>query len=412
MKLFARQRTERGRSIIEDWAENTKTLWMRVFIYLLTGEYEKALSLGQAYLAANQEIHADNVEEVGCGLAVLKLIYTHMTLPEEAASVDERFESIRDQIGDVPIFRRMIDAFYDLAVAYQGQDDPRNDQRAFLSAFAALALSVSVYKRLLPPELMGRLFVFFQDLGFPRNRWGWLTRRANFLHTDFVGLVSVLIEEGLFPSGTTELPYLSEPESADGKLGKNYEIARMLQQSWMSSGFTEDIAISLAEGELSTRVERLIDEGGRCLRDVGELSDLVLFFSSHSTGTHITILERDISSDERRSLSDRIFCGILAERGADSVMWLSLAGTTLSISDKSLIPLRDTDADEEIHVEARDSKSYIAGVQHVRRTSTACEFGEPILSDAEDGSFSKFTFPLKPITKKTEQKTDEDEKTP
>lgn len=399
MKLFANRKTELWEQHIEDWGETFKKPWMRVFIQFMSGKHEKALSLGQ-------EIQADNIEEVACELAVLKLIYTHTMRPDEAASIDERFESIRDQIGDVPISHTMIEAFYDLAVAQQAEDDLGSDQHAFLSAFAALALSVLVYERHIPSELMGRLFVFFQDLGFPRNRWGWLTRRANFLHTDFIGLVCVLIDEELFPLRGAELPDQSEPDPTDAKLTKDYEIAWMLEQSWMSCGFSEESAVSVAEGELSTRVERLIEEGGRCLRDIGELSDLVLLFSSHATGTHITILERDISSEERRSLSDRIFCGILAEHGADSVMRVTLSGTTLSISDRSLIPSLDVDANEEILVEARDSKSYISGVQLVRRTSRGCEFGELVLSDAEDGSFAKFIFPVKPIIKRASMETD------
>lgn len=420
-RLFKSRRTERGKRKIEDSIDQLYTGpaagkygWMSAFMSLLTGQREKALSEGQRYLTASEKIQGNNLEEVACGLAVLKLIYTNMMRPEEAASTDERFESIRDQIGDVPIFRTMIEAFYELAVVYQGQDDPKSNQRAFIMACAALALSVLVYERHLPPELMERLFLLFRSLGFPSNCWGWLTRRCDRRSTDFVGLISVLIDEGMFPSETTESSEVSESDAKAGELPKDYEISRTIEQSWMSSGFSADFPISVAEGELSMRVEGLFEEFGRCLRDIGGLSPHVLLFSLQPAGTHIFVLEQDTSSEEKVDLFNRILGGTLAKYGANSVMVVTFSTFTVGRRDESLIPALGSDTGYDIHVEARDSKSYLSGIQRIRCTGGTYEFGEPVLSDTEDGSFSKFIFPAKPITEKPQQDTDPDEaeKTP
>jgi hypothetical protein len=414
MKLFVRQRTERARQVIDDWAETGQNRWMSALMYLCSGQPERALSEGQRCLTASEKIQGDNAQELACGLAVLKLIYTDMERPEEAASIDERFASIRDQIGDVPISRTMIEALYDLAVVHQGQDDPKSNQRAFLTGMTGLSLLVLVHNSFEQPELMDRFYRLFQSLGFPPNGWGWLTRRCDFRATDPVGLVSVLIDEGMFPSETNELPDLSQSDPIEGQSAKDYSINRLIEQSWMSSGFSEDFPMSVADGELSMRVERLFEECGRCLRYVGGLSAHVLLFSSHSTVNHIAVIERDTSSDEKSNLCDLIVGGLLAERGADSVMVVTWTNFTLRRRDKSLIPALQTDADIEISIEARDSKSYISGTQSVRRTLGRWEFHEPVLSEAEDGCLYKFTFPVEPLTEEPQQETDPDEaeKTP
>jgi hypothetical protein len=196
LPLFERRRTERGTRTIEDQIDHLhsgptagKHGWMPAIMHLLTRQYEKALSEGERYLTASEKIHGNNAEEVACGLLALKLIYRHLKRSKEATSLNERFDSIQDSIGDISIHETMIDAFYELALVYQRQDDLKSNRRAFTMACVTLALTVLVHEEHLPPELMRRLFLLFQSLGFAQDRWGWLIRRCDFRCTDFVGLI-------------------------------------------------------------------------------------------------------------------------------------------------------------------------------------------------------------------------------
>lgn len=412
LPLFERRRTEHGTRTIEDQIDQLYTGpaagkygWMPAIIYLLTRQYDKALSEAQRYLTTIEEIRGNNAEEMACGLLILKLIYTHLKRSEEAASLDEKFESIRNSIGDIPIHQIVTEALYEMAADYQRQDDPRSNQRAFVMACVTLALSVLMYERHLPMDLMTRLFLLFQSFGFTQNQWGWLTRRCDFRSTDFVGLISVLIDEGMFPSEATEARDLYESDSNDDQPSNEFEISRMKEQSWMTPAFSEGFLLSLAAGELSMRAELLLEEAGRWLRDLGGLSALVILFSSHSSGNHITVLEQDTSSEEKMAIFNTILGRRLAEYGADSVMALSFTTFRIQNRGTSLTPTLDSYNEEEISVEARDSKSYISGIQRIHRTPGRYELEDPVLSDTTDGCFSKFTFPVKPRTVKEPTQT-------
>jgi hypothetical protein len=253
---------------------------------------------------------------------------------------------------------------------------------------------------------MTRLFLLLQSLGFAQDRWEWLIRRCDFRSTDFVGLISVLIDEGMFPLETNEVTDSSQSDSEDCNQGKEFDIFCLEEQSWMTPDFSDDFLISLTEGELSMRIEQLLEEGSRWFRDLGALSDVVILFSSDSSGNHITVLERDTSSDNKMEIFNRILDRTLAQYGADSAMAVALE--TCEIEEPDMPPTPDLGfyAGEKIVVEARDSKSHVWGIQRIHRTLGSYESEEPVLFDTKSGWFSKFTFPVKPRIEKALTRTD------
>jgi hypothetical protein len=97
---------------------------------------------------------------------------------------------------------------------------------------------------------MERLFQIFQSFGFPGNRWEWLIRRCDFIRTDFVGLVSVLIDEGMFPSERRQLDDASESHLHEVKVMSEYDVVKMMTDHCKSSdGFSKAFPILAAEGD-------------------------------------------------------------------------------------------------------------------------------------------------------------------
>jgi hypothetical protein len=419
-RLFESRITPAGRAAIEDLtyyvaqsqtqtmkAQGDKSIdagkyqWMPTLLYFLSGEYEKSLSLAHGYVSQCEKIHGDNSREVAYGLFLQSLNYSALGKTEECAATNQRHESIRGQIGDTPIPELMMEALYDLAVIYQRQDDPRTVQRCFLTALATLRLLVIVYTKDRPADLMERLFQLFQSLGFPADGWKWLIRRCRLTYTDFFGLVSVLIDEGMFPPGIRGLDDVPKSDLDEGSVKNEYEIVSTVEGDWkLCGGFSPMFPISVADGELSMRVEQLLAEGCRYLSATGDLGSVSLAFSPHSTGRRITVCGTDTWSDEESATLKGTMRRVIAKNGADSAMILMWVDTGSDRPAEFQESSREAHTEEAVTVVARDAKSYLAGMQTVRRLDGKYVFEEPIVLDAEEGWFSEFTFPVQPQTKK------------
>jgi hypothetical protein len=400
-RLFAKRRTVSGRKAIEDLGETVKVRWMPALIHLLSGENEQSLLLAQNYLDQSVETHGGHSKEIACGLFLLSLNYRVLGRSEELGATERRYDSIKNQIRDAPTPVTMLQALHDLAVSYQRQDDPESTQRAFLSALVALSLLVSVHKSFPQTDLMELFYRLFHSLGFPGNRWEWLLRRCDFIRTDFVGLVSVLIDEGLFPSETKKLEDVSKANLDEGEVIQQYEVVKMIADHSKSlDGFSKAFPASVAKGELSMRVEELLAEGCQCLSATGDLSIVVLVFSTSFIGKRITVLGTDTRSDEGFVAVEETMRRVIAEYGADSAMLLMLLDAKTETHDESQESSRDAYVDSEVAVEARDSKSYLVGTQTARWIDGKYVFETPTVLDTERGLFDELTFPIQPEKKK------------
>lgn len=425
--LFESRRTEAGRAAIHDlinhitdhrsqimttWRGHSIDLnnwrWMAAFVHFLMGEHETALSLANRYLSESQEIPGDNAQAIANGHYLLMIINaTSGRAKEERAAVFQEGYSIRGRYF-VDMRSQMTVTLYALAVAYHRQDDPKSAQRAFLTALLALFLS-SLAPEPTPTDLAKRLSHLFQSLGFLPNLCGWLIRRSCYVFTDFIGLVSVLIDEGLFPSGATESDELSTVEADEEMLATEYEIVVMEDSDWkLPEGFSKEFPASVADGELSMRVEELLHEGCRCLETTGDLTNVWLVFTSRSSGRLITVFGADTWSEANSDKMDETLGRIVAENGADSFMILACIDLRRDELSRSLKFLRNADDDKAITVIARDAKGAVAGLQPANLIEGKYVFGEPVLSDAGEESLVEFNFPVQPAVKTSPQKpTDE-----
>lgn len=386
--------TQRGDSI-----EVSRFQWVPPFIYHVTSESERALGLPLLYLPESQQIKGHNADEIAIGLFRLGWMYRASSQPEARAAIFRRHHSIRGQIADEPIAHTMMEELYDLAVAYQRQDDIKGAQRAFLTALLTLCLLV-LNEGYSPTDLLERLSDLFQSLGVPHNIWAWLIRRCDFITTDFVGLVSFLIDEGLFPSEARESDDFSKLDVDASTVTNAYEIVLMEEGDWkLSQGFSDEFPVSVAEGELSMRVERLLAEGSLRLRTTDDLSTVLLVFSSNSMGKRITVFGTENWSEEEDIMTETVGL-ITGEHVADSAMVLLCVDKPWGQPDESFELLQEAHSEKGIVVIAGDAKSILVGVQSASQIEGRYLFDEPIVMSTEDDWFSEFTFRIQPGTEK------------
>jgi len=212
------------------------------------------------------------------------------------------------------------------------------------------------------------------------------------LHNDFAGLISVLLEERLIHFEPEEWHDVRDGDSEREYIVKGYEISGIKSEHWLApEGFSDQFPVSVAEGELSMRVERLLAEGCRYLSAKGSLETGFLIFSQHFTGRRITALGTTNWSDEERIRFQNEVRKTIAEYGADSAMMLAWVDR-----HRRVTPEDEVTTTEAVMVVARDAKSYLIGLQPVHKIDGRYVFDEPIVRVAHDDWFSEYTFPVQP----------------
>jgi hypothetical protein len=416
-RLFANQITDSGREAIqdlidqvsqdlnpiikthgEDSLEAARQRMILASMHYTMEEYEDALPLLRSYLTICRARLAPTSDEVFHGLSLLSNTLMGAGRPEEAFSIIEEIADTVKQFGYQQSRDPLLDGLKELAEKYQPGDDPTSVQRTFVLALMILSWCVTVYGSRSPiyREYLPIMRSVFENFGFTEHLWGWLVKRAHQTDNDFVGLVSVLMEEEMFPSGpTAKRP--SETVGEGDLLLKGYEISGFRDKHWTSDeGFSKAFPVIVAEGELSLRVERLLDEGCRCLRTTDELGTVFLIFSYNWLGRRITAFGTTTWSDEEKALMEDTVRTKISELGADSAMMLAWVNLPYDESRKS-----DDAPMEAVMVVARDAKSYLRGLQPARKVDGQYVFDEPMVRVAEDTWFSEFTFPVEPAAKGT-----------
>jgi len=421
-RLWANRITEAGRTAIEDLIDQVaqdlnqtiethgedsiEAAPQRLILasmYYVMEEYGKALPLIQSYLTVCKANLGPTSDEVMCGLGLLSNTLMGADRPEEAFSVIEEIAVAVKQVGHPQVRDTLLDGLKILAEKYQRGDDPKSLQRAFVLALMTLSWCVTVYGKGNPiyDEHFPHMRTVFEDFRFRGHIWEWLVRRAHQTDNDFVGLISVLMDEGMFPTGEREANDSHETDSDAARIVKGYEIAGIKQEHWESSeGFSKAFPVIVAVGELSLRVERLLAEGCRCLSTTDELGTVFLIFSPHRIARRITAFGTAISLDEEEALFQNTVRETITELGADSAMmvtWVDLPHQETPESGDA--------ACEAVMVVARDAKSYLLGLQPARKIDGKYVFEEPMVDATEDSWFSEFTFPVKPATKKARRRT-------
>lgn len=366
-------------------------------MYFLMEEYERALPFAQGFVNACKTKLRPPDSELRCGFGLLANIFMALEQPEEAQSARKEVVRVQKRQGGASRLKDpLFDGLIQLGETYQQSDDPSHVQRAFLFHLMALSWCATVSERDSPifNKYVSRLRSVFRNLGFNERLWPWLVRRSDNDHNHFVGLVSLLIEEGVLPSKPT-LKCSGQPLPEDDVPLTGYEIYGFREEHWTSDeGFSKAFPVSVAKGELSRRVERLLAEGCRCLETTGELGTVFLIFSSHWAGRKITAFGSTTWSDNDEAVHRQAVAETIAALGADSAMmlaWVNLPHQERADSGEV--------ATEAVMVVARDAKSYMRGLQPARKVDGKYVFEEPMVVVAEKPWFSEFTFPVAPEAK-------------
>lgn len=382
----------------EDSLEAARERLILASMHYTMEEYEDALPLLRSYLTICRARLDAASDEVFHGLSLLSNTLMGAGRLEEAFSVIEEIAGMVNQFGYQQGRAPLLDGLKELAEKYQSGDDPKSVQRTFVLALMILSWCVTVYGSRSPVycEYLPIMRSVFENYGFNEDLWGWLVKRAHQTDNDFVGLVSVLMGDGMFPSEPTA-KHPSETVGEGDLLLKGYEISGFKREHWTSDdGFSKAFPITVAEGELSLRVERLLAEGCTYLGTTGALGTAFLIFSPHLVGRRITAFGTTTWSKEEEALSTKQVRETIAEHGADSAMmlgWVDLPHSEAAESDEVRT--------EAVMVVARDAKSYFRGLQPARKVDGKYIFDEPMVTVTEDDWFSEFTFPVQPAGKET-----------
>ena len=358
---------------------------------------EEAHASIQRYLAVTEAIYGSHSVEVAAGYLLLGWSHGGLGRHTEAELAIDRSFNLPGGKRDFPPVEPLMVALWSLLDKLREKPAPEDAQHAFVLGVHMLSWLVTYCPIASPSFLLysERLRTAFESWGYRGDTWEWLMRRCNRVNTHFVGLISVLLEEKVVTIGPKESGNSHESDLDENYLMKGYEISGFKREHWTSDeGFSKAFPITVAEGELSLRVDRLLAEGCRYLRSTGVLGTAFLIFSPHLVGRRITAFGTTTWSKEEEALSTKQVRETIAEHGADSAMmlgWVDLPHSEAAESDE--VPT------EAVLVVARDAKSYFRGLQPARKVDGKYVFDEPMVTVTEDDWFSEFTFPVEPAGK-------------
>ncbi len=359
---------------------------------------EEAHARIQRYVELSEKIYGPHSSEAANGFLLLGRSHAYFERNEEAVSAFEKAVILPGGKRDFLPVESMLEALYQLFTRLKDNGSPESIRHAFVVALCALSWLATYYPKRSPSfsSYLERVCQAFKSWGFKKDVWEWLRRRCNWMDCDFTGLISVLLEEGMFPSEPEKLKKSCESKAEDDDLLKGYAISGIQRKHWSSTeGFSQAFPMSVAEGELSQRVEHLLAEGCRCLSTTKTLEVVFLVFSPHVLGKGITAFGPHGWTDSEIELMKETLWRVVAEEGADSAMMLAWID----------LPVKETDEPEDrpteaVMVVARDAKSYLKGLQPVRLIDGKYVFDEPMVVPITEGWFSEFTFPVQPSAKK------------
>ena len=213
--------------------------------------------------------------------------------------------------------------------------------------------------------------MIFESWGFKDDVLAWLMRRCNRMVNDFTGLISVLFEEGMLPSEIRKPTMSVEIDPDKESALRDDKTVEVRKEHWESSdAFSKTFPVSVAEGELSLRVERLLAEGCRYLSTTHKLGAVFLVFSDHGPRRRIAVFGTTDLDQEEGLFREKVR-ETIAELGADSAMmlyWVNVLHNETSASD---------DPTEAVMVVARDPKGYLMGWQPARLIDGEYVFQNP-----------------------------------
>ena len=220
-------------------------------MHFLVGMYRKALPFAQSYVAACTTKLRPSDSELRCGFGLLANIFMALERLEQAQSAIKEVAQVeKRQIEASRLKDPLFDGLIQLAETYQQSNDPASVQRAFLFYLMALSWCVTVSEHDSPifNKYVSQLRSVFENFGFNEHLWPWLVRRADHIDNHFLGLVSVLLEEGMLPPKPT-MKCSPQPLPEDDVPLKGYEISGLREEHWTSDeGFSKAFPVMRGRG--------------------------------------------------------------------------------------------------------------------------------------------------------------------
>jgi len=188
-----------------DSIETANCVLMMGFIHYLDEAFEQAEPIFQSHVETiARQLGTESVEYYS-GLHHLISTYISTTNFPKIESFSERWLGSVDMKDETPLPQGptdpLIESLYDLAVVHNTRGDAFGRRVGFVLAVMALSHCVSRYRQGGVPrkQAMARLRSFVMSLGIDRYDYAWLVRCSDHDENDFVGLLSVIDEEGVFP---------------------------------------------------------------------------------------------------------------------------------------------------------------------------------------------------------------------
>jgi hypothetical protein len=345
----------------EDSPEAAQLLLAFISIDQIAEPREDAHAGIERYLAISEKIYGPDSVETANGLLILGWSHLGLERKEEGRVTMGRALSLPEGKRAFPPIEPMLEVLCEILDKFQNDPKPEHTGLPLVLGVLTLSWLVTYCPSQSPsfPVFTERLRPILESRGFTGDTWEWLMRRCNRADNHLVGLISILIEQGMIP-----------PED-----------------------FSKEFPLTVAEGELSLRVERLLAEGCRRLSATGKLDTAILVFPEPSKGRPVISSSIPNTETERPLFHDKLLRAALLDRarknmarfGANSVMMLDWVEVHLSGNT-------DEDTTNAVLVLARDAKSYLDGLQPARQIDGKYFFDEPIVRVAKDDWFSQFKF--------------------
>jgi hypothetical protein len=136
-----------------------------------------------------------NTREYLEGLALLFEIYADLNHLNEVARIVDELNCLSRKLGTF-LHDPLAEALFRSVRSHEGRTNPDNRQHAFAFALMTLCRCITRGHHTAPsvPALLEGLQAFFKSFGIGEGEWEWVVKHARLNKYDFVGLLSVLLQ--------------------------------------------------------------------------------------------------------------------------------------------------------------------------------------------------------------------------
>ncbi|MGO9566348.1 MAG: tetratricopeptide repeat protein [Desulfomonilaceae bacterium] len=188
----------------EDSVQAANSVLVLASIYYLNEDYGLAVPLFESYVNIVTRELGPESREVFDGLCHLINAYIGLGDHTDLLSITKRVSHVLKTLQETGGMDKDTDplvmALLEIAVSCKDKGDEVSLRRGFVFAVMALSWCVTTQKAcdVARVKIIPRLRELIMSFGIHRHGYAWLLRRSDQREHDFVGLLSVIDEEGVF----------------------------------------------------------------------------------------------------------------------------------------------------------------------------------------------------------------------